>query len=186
MASQASTDRPRADAAPPRWALLVYTVPATPSRKRAAVWREVKRLGALYLRDGVCALPDTPPARAGFEALAARVQAFDGQATVVWEAMLSPATAQSLREDIRHAREAEYAEVADAVAVLHRHLEQEAAHHAFGRGELAGLNGDLGRLHRWLDQIVGRDYLLDGDPGPIVAALAACRKMLAEQTAGVA
>ena len=186
MASQEPGKPTSADPATLEWVLLVYTVPATPSRKRAAVWREVKRLGAHYLRDGVGVLPDTPPARAGFEALAARVHALGGQVTVVWEATLSPGTAQALREDIARSREAEYAEVADAVAVLHRHLEQEAAHHAFGRGELASLSGDLGRLQRWLDQIAARDYLHDGDPGSIMAALAACRALLAEQTAGVA
>src|SRR5215211_583708 len=77
------------------WTVLVYTVPAQPTRKRATVWREVKRLGALYLRDGVCALPDTVAARSGLQALADRVQELEGQATVVWEARLSAATADA-------------------------------------------------------------------------------------------
>ena len=34
------------------WLLLIYTVPSQPSRKRAAVWRDVKKAGAVYLRDG--------------------------------------------------------------------------------------------------------------------------------------
>ena len=40
------------------WLLLVYTVPAEPSRLRAAVWRDLKKAGAVYLRDGVCVLPE--------------------------------------------------------------------------------------------------------------------------------
>jgi hypothetical protein len=168
------------------WVLLVYTVPATPSRKRAAVWREVKRLGALYLRDGVCALPDTPAARAGLERLAAQVAALGGEGTLVWEARLPTGRAQALRAELAHARQTEYAEVAEAASALLRHLRHEADHRAFRRAEITGLTADLDRLDRWLAQVVARDYLHDGDVAPVAATLAACRAALAEQAAGAA
>ena len=34
-----------------RWLVLIYTLPAEPTRKRAFVWRELKKLGAVYLRE---------------------------------------------------------------------------------------------------------------------------------------
>ncbi len=179
---QASGEQPPVE----RWALLVYTVPATPSRKRAAVWREVKRLGAHYLRDGVCALPDTGAARAGLEALADRVVALGGQAAVVREGRLPAATAAALLIELAQARRAEYSEVATAAAALLRHLRQEADHHALGRVERAGLAGDLGRLERWLAQIQARDYLGDGDTTAVATTLAACRATLEDQRSGVA
>lgn len=169
-----------------RWALLVYSVPSTPSRKRAVVWRAVKRLGALYLRDGVCALPDTPLARAGLEALAAQVAALDGAGTLIWDARLPAPTAQTLQTELTRARRAEYAEVAEGAALLLRHLRLEAEHRPFRRAELTGLTADLGRLDRWLAQIAARDYLHDGDAAPVAASLAACRAALAEQAAGAA
>jgi len=158
--------------------LLVYTVPASPTSKRAAVWREVKRLGALYLRDGVCALPDTAAARADLEALAGRVQELGGQSTVVWNADLSPATAEALRGALIRSRQAEYAEVSEAAAELLQHVREEAAHHAFDRSARASIAGDLGRLQRWLEQTVARDYLQVGDPTPVRTLLAACRAEL--------
>src|SRR5215218_6498092 len=90
------------------WTMLVYTVPAKPTRKRAAVWREVKRLGALYLRDGVCALPDTVAARSGLQALADRVLELDGQATLIWGAQLPEATSEALCTEWARIRHAEY------------------------------------------------------------------------------
>src|ERR671926_528305 len=96
------------------WALLIYRVPASPSRKRATVWREVKRLGALYLRDGVCALPDAHAARAGLAALAERVEDLGGQATLAWDAHLSAGAAEALFAEWERARQIEYAEVAEA------------------------------------------------------------------------
>lgn len=32
-----------------RWLLLVYRVPPEPSASRVGVWRDLKRIGALYL-----------------------------------------------------------------------------------------------------------------------------------------
>jgi hypothetical protein len=174
------------DGAPVRghtWVLLIYTVPATPTRKRAAVWREVKRLGALYLRDGVCALPDTDAARAGLTGLAERVGELGGQATVAREAQLDAAAAAALDGEWRSARVAEYDEVARAAADLLRHIQEESTHHAFGRAERTSLSGDLGRLERWLDQVVGRDYRRQGDPAAIARTLADCRAALSGQAA---
>jgi hypothetical protein len=162
----------------PDWTLLVYTVPATPSRKRAAVWREVKRLGAIYLRDGVCVLPDTAAARAGLEALSQRVGELGGQSTVVWQAQLAPSNADALFAEFAQARQAEYADVGAAAAGLLRHLEQEAQHHGLDRAALTSLLADQNRLERWLAQIVARDYLRQGDSAGVATALAACRAEL--------
>ena len=67
----------------PRWLVLIYTVPSEPSRKRAFIWRELKKAGAVYLRDGVCALPERPETLAALSAIAARVEELGGQATLV-------------------------------------------------------------------------------------------------------
>jgi hypothetical protein len=164
--------------APTTWTILIYTVPASPTRKRAAVWREVKRLGALYLRDGVCALPDTQPARTGLESLAERVRGLGGQATLIWSARLSPSSAAGLFSELVQVRQAEYAEAAEAARELLQHIRTESAHHSFHRATLTSFIGDVGRLERWLGQIVARDYLRAGDPAPITEMLAVCRAEL--------
>ena len=157
------------------WALLVYTVPASPTRKRAAVWREVKRLGALYLRDGVCVLPDTKAARESLAILAERVRELDGQGTLIWNAQISPASAAALHAALIEARQAEYVEVSDAAAELLQHIRSEAIHHSFDRAVAVSLGGDLARLERWLQQIITRDCLQVGDPNAVAATLADCR-----------
>ena len=162
----------------------MYAVAAKPSRKRAAVWREVKRLGALYLHDGVTVLPDTRAAREGLIGLAERVEALDGQATLIWQAQLSPEVGARLRDELARARRAEYAEVESAASALEQHLEREALHRPFGRQELISLASDLGRLERWLDQVAARDYLGDGDGARAAAGVARCRTALKQQTAG--
>src|ERR671930_573560 len=51
-----------------RWTVLVVRLPADPSRHRVAVWRELRRVGALSLGQGVWAAPATPAFTAGRQA----------------------------------------------------------------------------------------------------------------------
>src|SRR5215217_6872946 len=68
----------------PRWVLLVYRLPREPSRHRVAVWRKLRDLGALYLKDGVAALPEDAVTREQLEWLQLRVREAGGEATL-WE-----------------------------------------------------------------------------------------------------
>ena len=43
------------------WLLLIYRVPSEPTRLRAAVWRRLKSLGAIYLQNSAAALPARTP-----------------------------------------------------------------------------------------------------------------------------
>ena len=65
--------------------LLVYRLPREPSRHRVAVWRKLRDLGALYLQDGVAALPEDAVTREQLEWLQLRVREAGGEATL-WEA----------------------------------------------------------------------------------------------------
>src|SRR5712691_122108 len=96
-----------------RWRLLIYTVPSEPSRKRAFVWRELKKAGAVYLRDGVCALPEREDAAEALAAVAAKVEEFGGEATVIAAAKLPSVRVQAIIEASRAARQQEYLDVAD-------------------------------------------------------------------------
>src|SRR5215217_164540 len=68
----------------PRWVLLVYRLPREPSRHRVAVWRKLRDLGALYLKDGVAALPEDAVTREQLEWLQLRVREAGGEA-ILWE-----------------------------------------------------------------------------------------------------
>ena len=140
------------------WLLLIYTVPAEPSRKRAFIWREVKKAGAVYLRDGVCALPEQPETARSLRAIAAKVQEFEGEATLVEGARLDPARAEWLVSRSRESRAEEYADVAREAERLLEHVARETEHREFTFAELEELEADLGKLKRWTAQVRQRDY----------------------------
>jgi len=163
------------------WLLLIYTVPAKPTRKRAFIWREVKKIGAVYLRDGVCALPQLPETLKAVEAIASRAREFEGEATVVTGATFDAARGEAVVAAFRTARSDEYAEVAREAERLLEHISREVDHREFTFAELEELEEDLAKLRRWSIQIQARDYFPDAAiTESVEKLLAQCDAALAE------
>ena len=160
------------------WLLLIYTVPAEPSRKRAFVWREVKKVGAVYLRDGVCTLPEQPNLVSALRAIAGRVEEFGGQATLVEGARLDPTRAERLVAESRAARADEYADIAREAERLLAHIARETEHREFTFAEVEELEADLGKLERWAAQVRARDYFGAGPDERLQTLLAECEHAL--------
>ncbi len=164
------------------WVLLIYTVPSEPSRKRASIWRELKKIGAVYVRDGVCALPERDRTVAALRTIAAKVEEFGGQATLVESARLSAARGEEIVARLRSDRAGEYADISRDAERLLRHLRREIAHRNFTVGELTALGEDLGKLRRWMDQVRMRDYFDGEESGRVAEMLARCEEELAPLT----
>jgi hypothetical protein len=77
-----------------RWVLLAYHLPREPSTPRIALWRKLRRLGAVQLQDGLVALPLDARTREQLEWLAEEVTDAGGQAAI-W--LAEPATAAQER-----------------------------------------------------------------------------------------
>lgn len=66
------------------WLLLAHKTPREPSSGRVAVWRKLKKLGAIPLQDAVWVLPSTPQTLEQFRWLAAEITEMNGEASL-WE-----------------------------------------------------------------------------------------------------
>ena len=70
------------------WVLLTYRVARDPSAGRVAVWRKLKRLGAILIHDSAWVLPSSPRTFEQFQWLAAEIREMGGEA-MLWRASLS-------------------------------------------------------------------------------------------------
>ena len=132
----------------PRWVLLVYRLPREPSRHRVAVWRKLRDLGALYLKDGVAALPEDAVTREQLEWLQLRVREAGGEATL-WEA--KPGTMAEEAELVgafRSSREEAYRTIIAGAERIRRKAQMG------GRA----LSEQLGKLEREFRAERRRDY----------------------------
>ncbi len=155
-----------------RWLILIYHLPREPSRYRVAVWRKLKALGALYLQDGVAALPEDAVTREQLEWLQLRVREGGGEATL-WEAVPTTLAERSaLVEEFRASREAAYRDLIETATKLRR----KAALGADGAAlleELAGLERNFRAERR-------RDYFRSPLRKAAEAAIREARRDLKE------
>src|SRR6476469_8732675 len=96
---------------PVAWILLSSRLPREPSRLRLAIWRRLKRVGAVLIHDAVWVLPADAKTREAFEWLAEEIEEQGGTAWV-WEAAgLSAEQDRKAVERFRTEAEARYAEI---------------------------------------------------------------------------
>ena len=97
--------------APITWILLSSRLPREPTRLRLAIWRRLKRVGAVLIHDAVWVLPADAKTREAFEWLAEEIEEQGGTAWV-WEAAgLSAGQDRRAVERFRAEAEVRYAEI---------------------------------------------------------------------------
>jgi hypothetical protein len=159
------------------WRVLTYTIPPKPTRTRWHVWQDLRRAGAVLVRDGVAAMPESAQARRWAAALRQRIEAGSGVAMAA-KAVFDPAGERRLVELFRADRAREYEEIAESCRGLSAHIQREGEHAAIGFAEVAELQADLEKLQRWLAEARGRDHLRSGLDAAASSALAICQRQL--------
>jgi hypothetical protein len=174
---------PAADADGLRWLVLVYKIPAEPTRLRAGVWRKIKNLGAVYLQNAVAALPHSTGAERAFRMLRNEITEMGGTAFLLNSDVLS-GNADAV-DAFNAARDAEYEEIVDKCRDFHSEIEKEERACHFTFAELEENDEDLTKLRTWLAKVKARDVL--GAPGRAAAedALQGCEQALERYAARV-
>jgi Protein ChrB, N-terminal len=140
-----------------RWTVLIVRLPADPSRHRVAVWRELRRVGALSLGQGVWALPATPAFTAGLDRAVELAERGDGEVVLLDAAGRDEAHAARLEGLFTAAREAEWAEFVADCGKYEAELDKEFRTKKFTLAELDEEEQSLERLRRWYREIKLRD-----------------------------
>lgn len=157
----------------PEWLVLVYKVPAEPSRLRAGIWRKLKAAGAIYLQNGAIALPALPASERILRGVADEARSLGGSAHLFRGAYFGDATA--LQTLFNATRDEEYAELIDRCGNFHAELARERAAAKFTFADLEENEEDLAKLEAWIAKIRLRDYFEAPSGAAAARALAACR-----------
>ena len=165
------------------WLLLVYRVPSEPTRLRAAVWRQLKRLGAIYLQNSAAALPASVSAERALRKLRSEILNMSGTAVLLSCAVL--AGEQEIKAAFQAARDEEYAEIVDKCEDFLGQVRKEYVAEHFTYAELEENEVDLVKLKNWLGRVTDRDVF--GASGRIATetAIVGCEQSLEEYAARV-
>jgi Protein ChrB, N-terminal len=152
------------------WILVTYQLPSDQSRARVAVWREVRRGGALHLQQSIVAFPDTDGFRATVERFRELVASVGGESLALDGRPLDERDEQRLVAVWNDARDAEYAELTGKCNQFLKEIEHEFAIEKFTTAELEEEEAEVEKLERWFERIAARD--VRGAPGRATAEAA--------------
>jgi hypothetical protein len=143
----------------PRWLVLVYRVPSEPASRRVAIWRELKRLGALYLQQCVCILPDLPAIAAELERISAKIAGMSGEHTLFEVPRLRPEAETRIVAAFRALRDKEYAEIVEECETKFvKEIDFEHFRENYTFEEAEEIAQDLDKIRRWYATVRERDW----------------------------
>ncbi len=161
------------------WVLLVYRVPTEPASRRVTIWRDFKRLGALYLQQCVCILPRRDDVCEEIDRIIAKLVAMGGEYTRFDLPPLPAADEAKIVASFRTLRDKEYAEIVEECAtkfVREIEFERFRANYTFEEAEEIGQ--DLEKIRRWFRRIEDRDWFEAGGRQVVETWIERCQTML--------
>src|SRR6266480_1992618 len=100
------------------WLLLLLRLPATHKAERVAIWRKLKKSGAIQIQTSTYILPDEPARYEAFQWLTQEVRSAGGDATLVRAREIEGLPNEKLIELFNTARAKEYATLRELLRAL--------------------------------------------------------------------
>jgi hypothetical protein len=172
--------------APTAFLQIVYRMPAKPTAGRVAVWRSLKKAGAVYLQDSVCLVPDTEPLRAELDSVLARIDESEGSYHLLPLHDLPAAeeaklVALFLAQTAKH-----YEEIVENCEVnFVKEIEFENFRENYTYEEAEEIRMEFEKICTWFERVQERDWFGAPNQGEAREWLRRCESLLEEFEAKV-
>jgi len=139
--------------------MLLPQIPPKPSYFRVKVWRRLQALGAVAIKNSVYVLPNTDEAREDFEWMRREIVKDGGDATLCEARLIEGLRDDEVQAAFHAARDADYAEIAEAARALTAALPRGA----IPDERRTQVETELTRIRRRLAEVSAIDFF--GAPG---------------------
>ncbi|MDH2443492.1 chromate resistance protein ChrB [Amnibacterium sp. CER49] len=161
-----------------RWVLALVQMPGAAARHRVAVWRELRKIGAVPVVAGAWVLPDSPAFRGGLARAEELCRRGDGTFAVLDVAPRGESAEAALRSAFVAARVDEWTEFERDGVKFEQEIAKETGRAKFTFGELEEEEQSLDRLRRWYRDLKRRDVLELPEAARAEQRLKACEEVL--------
>jgi hypothetical protein len=160
------------------WILLLVQLPSDPSRHRVAVWRELRRGGAVPVGAGTWALPASPAFQGAIDRARTLCARGGGSFAILDAVPRDEESERVLREAFVSARLEEWAEFERDCGRFEQDVADETAKGTLTFSELEEQEQSLDRLRRWYRDLRKRDVLLLPEARNAERRLRSCEGLL--------
>lgn len=166
--------------------LLAYRMPTKPTAGRVAVWRSLKKAGAVYLQDSVCVLPDTGALRRELQGVLQRIDESDGRYHMLPLRKLPPDEEAKLVQLFVDQTSKHYEEIVENCEVnFVKEIEFETFRQNFTYEEAEEIRMEFEKICTWFDRVQERDWFGAPNQEDARGWLRRCEALLEEFEANV-
>lgn len=140
------------------WLMLTYKVPPEPGKRRVALWRKIKGLGAVYLQSGVCLVPKTDDSQRRLKIIENEIADMGGEAVLLETVALDSAQEEKVVARFNAERNEAYHEFVERCDGFEAEIARESTAGKFTYAELEENDEDLKKLRAWLEKIRKLDF----------------------------
>jgi hypothetical protein len=168
---------------PTAWRLLAYRLPPQPSSTRVAVWREIRRLGAVSLQQSCIVVPEIDGVIERLDAIVARIHASGGTEHQFTLRDLGAKTQARLSDEWNALRAQEFAEIVEECETkFRREVEFEIFRDNLTAAEAEELEADLDKIRSWFGRVRARDWFDAPGRPEAESAIVECERLLDDFT----
>lgn len=161
------------------WIVLIYRVPPEPSSNRVSVWRDLKRVGALYLQQCVCVVPRQEQLRSAIDAVREKITRLGGSSNLFEVGALAAEEELALISGFQDLSAKQYAEIVEECETKFvKEIEFERFRQNFSFAEAEEIDQDLDKIRRWFTQVQERDWFQATGRADVEAWISRCAEML--------
>ena len=164
-----------------RYVLLIYQVPSQPSGTRVGVWRELKKMGALYLQQSVCILPELETLLTTLQKITERIAEQGGNYHLLPLNELPQEEETKIIDGFIAQSNLQYDEIIENCDVnFSKEIEFETFRQNFTYAEAEEIGQELDKIRRWYDRVLERDWFGAARREVAKQSIERCAKQLEE------
>ena len=169
-----------------RFTLLVYRMPAKPTAGRVAVWRQLKKVGAIYLQQSICVFPANAEVRRDLDPILKRISDAAGEFHLLPLRKLDSGEEQKLIQQFQDQTSKHYQEIIENCEVnFTKEIEFETFRKNFTYEEAEEIRSEFEKICAWFDRVRRRDWFGAPNMGRAKEWLQRCEGSLEEFEARV-
>jgi len=157
---------------------VLIQLPSEPSRHRVAVWRELRKVGAVPVSPGTWALPAGATFQSALDRAGELTRNGGGVFAVIDASPRDEASTNLIRDAFAAARVDEWTEFIADCGKFDAEIAREIAEAKFTFGELEEEEQSLDRLRRWFRDLKKRDVLVLPEADAAEDRLRECESLL--------
>jgi hypothetical protein len=169
-----------------RFTVLVYRMPARPTAGRVAVWRQLKKIGAIYLQQSVCVFPANAQVRSDLHPILEKIAASGGEFHLLPLRQLDSAEESKLIQQFLDQTSNHYREIIENCEVnFTKEIEFETFRKNFTYEEAEEIRSEFEKIGVWFERVHRRDWFGAANEAEARGWIARCEAMLEQFEARV-